>query len=595
MTANELRKKYLDFFVSKGHKVIPSAPLVPENDPSVLFTTAGMHPLVPYLLGQPHPLGKRIVDIQKCIRTNDIDEVGDFNHHTFFEMLGNWSLGDYFKKESISWSYEFLTKHLNMDPKRIFITCFEGDSDAPRDDYSADVWQSLGIPKERIFFFNKKENWWGPAGETGPCGPDSEMHYDLTQKPCGPNCSPGSCDCGRFSEIWNNVFMEYNKDQNGKYTPLSQKNVDTGMGLERVLAILNNQTDDYETDLWFPVIKLLEKESNLKYKDNKQSFRIIADHLRSAVFAISDGVIPSNKERGYVLRRLIRRSMVQLKQLNISDSLKVAEEIAETFISIMSDPYQDLKKNKEGIKSVLSDEIQRFDKTLDRGLREFNKLSEIDGKIAFNLFQTYGFPLEITAELATKNNFSIDRDQFQKEFEKHQEISRNASAAAGKFKGGLADHSETTTKYHTATHLLHQALRDVLGDHVKQAGSNITEERLRFDFSHDKPLTDEQIKKVEGAINQKIQENLPVTSEIMAKDDALKLVTVAMFADRYPDQVTVYTIGNYSKEICGGPHVKNTSEIGKIEVGRQESVGAGVRRIYLKLANGDKKDIQRIR
>ncbi len=580
MTADQLRQKYFDFFVSKGHKITPSASLVPVNDPTVLFTTAGMHPLVPYLLGQTHPLGKRLVGVQKCLRTGDIDEVGDSIHHTFFEMLGNWSLGDYFKKEAIEWSYEFLTKEINLDPQRIFVTCFLGDKDAPKDDYSANVWNSLGIPKERILFFNKKENWWGPAGQTGPCGPDSEMHYDLTQKSCGTTCGPNTCNCGRFSEIWNNVFMEYNKTKDGKFIALTQQNVDTGMGLERILAIINGHNDNYKTPLWTPVIKILELKSNKKYNQDPRPFRIIADHIRSAVFIISDGVQPGNKEQGYILRRLIRRSIIQLKQLGILDYFPAIKEISSTFINIMSSFYKELKDNQDLVNQTLKEEVNRFEKTLNNGLREFNKLEKINGKTAFNLFQTYGFPFEITEELAKEKGLSVNKKTFKKEFLKHQEKSRTASA--GMFKGGLADHSETTTRYHTTTHLLHQAMRDVLGNHIEQAGSNITVERLRFDFTHKEALTEKEIAKIEEIINQKIEEDLPVTHKEMPYQEAIDSGVLAFFKQKYPEQVTAYSIGKYSKELCGGPHVTTTGKIGKIKVDKQKALGQGLRRVYLK-------------
>lgn len=591
MTADELRKKYLEFFVSKGHKIIPAAPLVPENDPSVLFTTAGMHPLVPYLMGEKHPEGKRITNVQKCLRTGDIDEVGDLVHHTFFEMLGNWSLGDYFKKEAITWSYEFLTQELKFDPKRLYITCFQGDKDAPKDEESAQVWQDLGVSKERISFLPKSDNWWGPAGETGPCGPDTEMHYDLTQKPCGSNCSPGICECGRFSEIWNNVFMEYNKEKDGSFKPLSQKNVDTGMGLERVLAILNNETDNYKTHLWQPVIKLLENGSNQIYDKNPRPFRIIADHLRAAIFCIVDGVIPSNKQQGYVLRRLIRRSLIQAKKLDIDkDIVKLSQEINAAFSGVMSNQYPELKLNQDNTNEILKQEIQKFQQTLQKGLNQFNKLVKVTPKDAFDLFQSYGFPFELTQELAQEKGQKLDKKDFDQQIKKHQDLSRSTSA--GMFKGGLADHSETTTKYHTTTHLLQQALRDVLGDHVQQAGSNITTDRLRFDFTHDKPLTDQQIQEVEDAINSQISADLPVVSTTMPYQDAINSGALAFFKAKYPQQVTVYSIGDYSKEICGGPHVKQTSQIGKIKVGRENSVGAGLRRIYLNLTNANQKNLQ---
>lgn len=577
VTANEIRQKYLDFFQKRGHVEIPSAPLVPENDPSVLFTTAGMHPLVPYLLGQPHAAGKRLVDIQKCLRTDDIDEVGDTIHHTFFEMLGNWSLGDYFKKEAIAWSYEFLTKELNLDPDRIYITCFAGDQDAPKDTESAEIWKSVGIPDERIFFYPKKDNWWGPAGTTGPCGPDTEMHYDMTQKPHGSDCQPG-CSCGRFSEIWNDVFMQYNKNAKGEFEKLPKPNVDTGMGLERTLAVVNGLDDDYLTELWQPAIQKISRLSDLQYSGNEKSFRIIADHIRAATFVICDGVTPSNKERGYILRRLIRRATLQLNRLGIKSYVSAANDIVGVFVSLMSPLYPELLTHESLIHSTLQEEIGKFEKTLDRGLREFNKLDSVNGIIAFDLFQTFGFPWELTAELAREKGNEINREEFQKEFNKHQELSRTASA--GMFKGGLVDRSEVATKYHTATHLLHAALRQVLGIHVSQKGSNITAERLRFDFSHPEKLTDEQIKQIEDLINAKIKEDIKVERVEMPKSKALAEGAMAFFPEKYPEMTSVYTIGNFSKELCGGPHVQSTGEIGRIKITRQEAVSAGVRRIY---------------
>ncbi len=577
ITANEIRQKYLKFFKDRGHVEVPSAPLVPENDPSVLFTTAGMHPLVPYLLGQLHPAGKRLVDVQKCLRTDDIDEVGDTIHHTFFEMLGNWSLGDYFKKEAIAWSYEFLTKELNLDPNRIYITCFAGDQDAPKDIESAEIWKSLGIPDERIFFYPKKDNWWGPVGATGPCGPDTEMYYDITQKPHGPGCKPG-CSCGRFSEIWNDVFMQYNKNAKGEFEKLPQPNVDTGMGLERTLAVVNGLDDDYLTELWQPAIQKISQLSNRQYLRNEKSFRIIADHIRATAFVICDSVTPSNKERGYILRRLIRRATLQLNRLGIKSYVSAASDLVDVFVSLMSPLYPELLTHKSLIHRILQEEIGKFEKTLDRGLREFNKLKLVDGKIAFDLFQTFGFPWELTAELAKEKGNEINRSEFQKEFNKHQELSRTASA--GMFKGGLVDHSEIATKYHTATHLLHAALRQVLGAHVSQKGSNITAERLRFDFLHPQKLSEEEIKKVQDLINEKIDANIPVSRKEMQKSQALAEGAMAFFPEKYPEMTSVYTIGDFSKELCGGPHVQSTGEIGRIKITRQEAVSAGVRRIY---------------
>ncbi len=577
MKAAQIRQKYLDFFVARGHKLIPPAPLIPENDPTVLFTTAGMHPLVPYLLGQPHPAGKRLVNYQKCVRTDDIDEVGDTFHHTFFEMLGNWSLGDYFKKEMIPWSFEFLTQELNIPVEKIFITCFAGDTDAPRDDESARIWESLGIPKDRIYFFSKKDNWWGPAGQTGPCGPDTEMHYDTTGVPCGPDCKPGD-NCGRFCEIWNNVFMEYNKTAEGQFEKLSKPNVDTGMGLERTTAVLNGFDDNYLTDLWQPIIEKIAQVSHLTYEDNRRAFRIIADHIRASVFIINDGVVPSNKERGYILRRLIRRAAVQLHNLK-TDPAVAALAIAEVVTQAMSVYYPELSFTK--IKPTLFDEITRFQKTLERGLKEFAKQTELNGKVAFDLFQTYGFPIELTMELAREKGQDINKLDFDTEFKKHQTSSRTASA--GMFKGGLQDQLETTTKYHTATHLLHAALRQVLGTGVQQKGSNITAERLRFDFSYPEKLTAEQLQQVEDLVNEKIAENIKVEKLEMDKQQALDMGALAFFPEKYPQQTSVYKIGDYSLELCGGPHVASTGVIGHIKIIKEESAGAGLRRIYAQI------------
>jgi alanyl-tRNA synthetase len=582
MNSTALRNKFLKFFEDRGHVIIPSSPVVPENDPTVLFTTAGMHPLVPYLLGQPHSAGKRLVNYQKCVRTDDIEEVGDVLHHTFFEMLGNWSLGDYFKKEAITWSYEFLIQELSLDPNRIYVTCFAGDTDAPRDEESAEIWKSLGIPEDRIYFYGKKDNWWGPAGITGPCGPDTEMHYDVTQKPHGQDCKPG-CSCGRFFEIWNDVFMQYNKTIDGKFEKLSKPNVDTGMGIERTVAVLNGLEDNYQTDIWEPIIDKISETSQLPYKGNEKPFRIIADHIRAAVFIISDGVEPSNKERGYILRRLLRRAAIQLNRLKL-DPVMSSKSIAQKVTDHMSQWYPELKSDL--ILNTINVEMVKFESTLEKGLRQFNKRSEIDGKSAFDLFQTFGFPLELTLELASEKGIKVDQSEFKDEFRKHQELSRTSSKGA--FKGGLADQSETVTKYHTATHLLHKALRNTLGDHVHQAGSNITSERLRFDFTHPSKLTTGEINQVEDEINLKIKENLPVTRREMKKEIALKEGALAFFPEKYPDVTSVYTVGLepqwYSKELCGGPHVSSTGEIGKIKITKEESLGSGIRRIYAQFA-----------
>jgi len=596
MTSHELRKKYIEFFKNKGHKEIPSAPLVPENDPTVLFTTAGMHPLVPFLLGEPHPSGKRLVNFQKCVRTGDIDEVGDAFHHTFFEMLGNWSLGDYFKKEAISFSYEFLTKELGLDVNRLHVTCFAGDKDVPKDTESAEIWESLGIPRERIYFLGKKENFWGPVGESGPCGPDTEMHYDITQKPCGPNCNP-SDNCGRFSEIWNDVFMEYNKTKDGKYEPLKQKNVDTGMGLERALAVVNNQDDNYQADLFLPIIQKIEEISGKKYDEYKRDFRVIADHIKATAFIISDHVIPSNQGHGYILRRLIRRAARKGKALKINHMF--THMLIDTVINIYSQQYPKLKEQSSLIKDVVAKEEEKFQIPLDgiehfridleaakehglnKKIKDISMISSpgvVSGAYVYEMFQTYGVPSDLSIEVIKELGLQFNQAEYDEAFKKHQELSRTASA--GMFKGGLADHSEEVTKYHTATHLLHASLRQILGDHVQQKGSNLTAERLRFDFSQPEKLSEDQIKQVEDLVNEKIKENLAVTSEVMDKEAALKSGALAFFGDKYGDKVTVYSVGNFSREICGGPHVKSTEELGNFKIIKEESAGAGIRRIY---------------
>lgn len=590
MTARELKRKYLDFFVPKGHQLLPDVSLVPEHDPTVLFTTAGMHPLVPYLLGEPHPLGKRLVSVQRCLRTDDIEEVGDKVHHTFFEMLGNWSLGDYWKEETISWSFEFLTspEWLGIDKNRLAVSVFAGDGDAPFDKESWDLWRSLGIPDLRIAKLSKKDNWWGPAGESGPCGPDTEMFVWTGSDSAPANFDPKD---SRWVEVWNDVFMEYNKTKDGKFEPLSQKNVDTGMGLERILAVLNGFDDDYQTELFWPAVQLIELLSGGKYdsEENKKSMRIITDHLRAAVFMIADDIEPSNKQQGYVLRRLVRRATLQLKRLGISSLEKTGKDIAETFINIMSPDYPKLQRDKTKMIQIIEAEVEKFTTTLEKGLKEFEKLTKITGKEAFDLFQTFGFPIELIAELAQKKGQQINLEEFKKEFEKHQELSRTASV--GMFKGGLSEQSEITTKYHTATHLLHAALRKILGEHIQQKGSNITAERLRFDFSYPEKLTPQQLKQVEDLVNQKIKENLPVTSEIMDKDSALQSGALGLFTEKYGDKVSVYTIGDpsassgspFSREICGGPHVDFTAYLGKFKIIKETAAAAGIRRIYATL------------
>ena len=579
MKAIEIRNKYLNFFKNHGHSVIPSAPLIPENDPSVLFTTAGMQPLVPYLLGEKHPEGKRLTDYQKCVRTNDIEEVGDNRHLTYFEMLGNWSLGDYFKEEAVSMSFEFLTKELGIPVDKISVTCFAGDEDAPRDEVTAECWRKAGIPDERIYFYGKDDNWW-IAGEEGPCGPDTEMFYDTGKEPCSKDCQP-SCDCGKYVEIWNNVFMEYYKSKDGTYSKLKQQNVDTGMGLERITFLLQGKTTPFDTEIFEPIMEKLE---SLQKIDDIKSRRIIAEHLRSSMMIISDGGRPSNIDRGYILRRLIRRMTRHLNKLQIS--LDELGGLIDLDIEILKEMYPDLDKNKEIIKQVILEEKDKFVKTLSHGEREFEKAIQklkqenkdiVDGQTIFKLYETYGFPPEITADLAEEQGFKIDMTEFDKLFKEHQDKSRMGSEQ--KFKGGLADQNEQTIKYHTATHLLHKALQIVLGEHAKQKGSNITTERLRFDFSHPEKMTKEQLKEVEDIVNEQIKRDLPVTCEEMTVEEAKNSGATGLFENKYGDKVKVYTIGDFSKEICGGPHVKHTGELGKFKILKEESSSAGVRRI----------------
>ena len=578
MKAIEIRNKYLDFFKKHGHAVIPSASLIPENDPSVLFTTAGMQPLVPYLLGEKHPEGTRLTDYQKCVRTNDIDEVGDNRHLTYFEMLGNWSLGDYFKEESIKMSFEFLTKELQIPVEKLSVTCFAGDEDCPRDDVSANVWKEAGILDGHIYFYGKDDNWW-IAGEEGPCGPDTEMFYDTGKPACGPDCQP-SCDCGKYVEIWNNVFMEYYKDKNS-YSKLKQRNVDTGLGLERMTFVLQGKETPFDTELFLPV---MEKIQELQKVDYIESRRIIAEHLRSSMMIIADGGRPSNIDRGYVLRRLIRRMIRHMNKLQID--LSELSNLIDINVDNLKEMYPELEQNRETIKNVINEEKDKFVKTLTHGEREFQKemqkakenaKSEIDANVVFRLYDTYGFPPEVTKELADENDMTVDLKGFEELFKEHQEKSRQGSTQ--KFKGGLADQNEKTIAYHTATHLLHQALRTVLGDHVKQSGSNITEERLRFDFTHPQKMTKEEIQQVEDLVNEQIQRDLPVTCEEMSYEDAKKSGAIGLFTDKYGDKVKVYTIGDFSKEICGGPHVTHTGDMGRFKIKKEESSSSGIRRI----------------
>lgn len=579
MKAIEIRNKYLNFFKNHGHKVIPSAPLIPENDPSVLFTTAGMQPLVPYLLGEKHPEGTRLTDYQKCLRTNDIDEVGDNRHLTYFEMLGNWSLGDYFKEESVAMSFEFLTKELGIPIEKLSVTCFAGDEDAPRDTVTAECWEKAGIPEDRIYYYGKNDNWW-IAGEEGPCGPDTEMFYDTGKEPCGPDCQP-SCDCGKYVEIWNNVFMEYYKSKDGTYTKLKQHNVDTGLGLERMTMLLQGKQTPFDTELFAPV---MDKLKELAKVDSIESRRIVAEHLRASMMIISDGGRPSNIDRGYVLRKLIRRMSRHLNKLQID--LNELGSLIDLDIDILKEMYPELEKNRETIKQVIIEEKNKFIKTLSHGEREFekyiNKAKEenktvIDGQTIFKLYETYGFPPEITADLAREEGFTIDNSEFDKLFKEHQEKSRLGSEQ--KFKGGLAEQNEKTIAYHTATHLLHKALQIVLGEYAKQKGSNITTERLRFDFSHPEKMTKEQLQEVEDIVNEQIKRDLPVTCEEMTLEEAKAAGATGLFENKYGEKVKVYTIGDFSKEICGGPHVSHTGELGHFKIKKEESSSAGVRRI----------------
>ena len=579
MKAIEIRNKYLNFFKKHGHVVIPSAPLIPENDPSVLFTTAGMQPLVPYLLGEPHPAGTRLTDYQKCVRTNDIDEVGDNRHLTYFEMLGNWSLGDYFKEESIQMSYDFLTKELGIPVEKLSVTCFAGDEDCARDEVTASCWKKAGIPEERIYYFGKDDNWW-IAGETGPCGPDTEMFYDTGKPKCSPECNP-SCGCGKYVEIWNNVFMEFYKDENGKYSKLKQHNVDTGLGLERMTMLLEGKETPFETELFAPI---MDKLVELQKVDNIASRRIVAEHLRSSMMIICDGGRPSNVDRGYILRRLIRRMVRHMNKLQIS--LDELSTLIDINVDNLKEMYPALEANKEIIKNVILEEKDKFVKTLEKGEKEFAKevgqVKEqgeniVPGKVVFRLYDTYGFPPEVTEELATENGMKIDKEGFDKLFKEHQEKSRAGSEQ--KFKGGLASTGEMETKYHTATHLLNAALKQVLGSHVHQRGSNITAERMRFDFSHPAKMTDEEKQKTEDLVNEWIKEAIPVEHLEMKKDDAIKMGAEAMFIEKYGDIVSVYKIGDVSIELCGGPHVSNTSKLGHFKIKKEESSSSGIRRI----------------
>ena len=594
MTVNQLRSKYIEFFKSKGHVEISGKSLIPNNDPTVLFTTAGMQPLVPYLLGEPHPSGTRLTDYQKCVRTGDIDSVGDPAHLTFFEMLGNWSLGAYFKQESIAYSYEFLTdpKYLGIPSEKLSVTVFEGENangtEIPRDDEAASRWEEMGIPRERIYFMPREDNWWGPAGQTGPCGPDTEIFYDTGKPKCGPDCKPG-CHCGKFVEIWNNVFMQYNKDAEGHYTPLARKCVDTGMGAERTVAMLNGQATVYDTDVFVPIINKIEELSGKKYGTDEKtdrSFRVIADHVRTATFILGDpqAVTPSNVGAGYILRRIIRRAVRDGRKLGLDGTFLTAP--AAVVVEEYKNAYPELEEHKDFIFKEIENEEKKFLNTLKKGEAEFEKLLPnlqknpqkiIPGRVAFRLYDTFGFPIELTQEMAEENGMKVDVEGFKEAEKKHQELSRDTSGQ--QFKGGLIDHSEITTKYHTATHLLQQALVNVLGPQVAQKGSNITSERMRFDFSFERAMTKEEIKKVEDIVNEQIAKDLPVTMEVMDLEAAKKSGARALFGEKYDKQVSVYTIGDFSKEVCGGPHVQHTGLIGHFHIVKEQSSSAGVRRI----------------
>ena len=584
MTANELRRAYIEFFKSHSHAEIKSAPLVPENDPTCLFTTAGMHPLVPFLIGEKHPAGKRLVNVQKCLRTGDIDEVGDPFHLTFFEMLGNWSLGDYFKKEAIGLSFEFLTKRLGFAQDKIKVTCFAGDADCPRDTEAAGIWMSLGIPEQNICFLGKKDNWWGPAGQTGPCGPDTEMFVPLDRPDCSPECGP-ACGCGKWVEIWNDVFMQYNKTAEGKYELLTQPNVDTGMGVERVTAFMQGKRSAYETELFAGIFAKIAELSGNADPIASRSGRIVAEHLRASTFLIADGVKPGNVDQGYVLRRLIRRAIREARQLGIQGMFTT--KIADVVIAEYGTVYPEVAANAAVIREELGREEEKFAEALENGIKEFARLigripphianKVISGKSAFSLYETYGFPLELTTEMAKEQGFKVDEAGFQEAYKKHQDLSR--AGAEQKFKGGLADSSDKTAALHSATHLLHSALRQVLGTHVAQAGSNITAERLRFDFSHPDKMTPEQIAQVEALVNAAIQKDAPITCEEMTVEAAKAAGAIGLFGEKYGEVVKVYTMGDVSKEICGGPHAERTGQLGTFKIQKEESSSRGVRRI----------------
>jgi len=581
MDAQGLRDAYVNFFVERGHTYIRSASLIPENDPTVLFTTAGMHPLVPYLLGEKHPGGKRLVNFQKCIRTGDIEEVGDASHLTFFEMLGNWSLGDYFKKESIQFSFDLLKDVLKIDKKHLAVTAFEGEEGIPKDTETAEYWRKLGMKDDQIFFYGRKDNWWGPAGQTGPCGPDTEIFFDNGQKKCGKDCGP-ACKCGKYTEIWNNVFMQYYKDKDGKFTPLKQKNVDTGMGLERVLCVVNGVKTVYDTSLFSGIIGKIEELSGKKYGDDVRSFRIVADHIRASTFLLGDGVVPSKIGQGYILRRLIRRASRYMSNLGI-EGVNM-RSIAEVIVSEYSAAYPELERNKETIYAQITAEEEKFHRTLRKGLRRFDEIisengesNELNGEAVFRLYDTFGFPVELTQELASEKGYTVNVEDFDKRFKEHQEKSR--AGAEQTFKGGLADGGDETTKLHTATHLLNAALRKVLSGDIHQKGSNITAERLRFDFNFDRKLTPEELKEIERLVNDAIAADIEVICEEMPYEKARACGAEGVFEDKYGEVVKIYSIGSVSKEMCGGPHVRRTGELKSFRIQKEESSAAGVRRI----------------
>ena len=582
ISAYKLKKLYLEFFQKNDHKIIANASLTPENDPTALFISAGMHPLVPYLMGQRHPSGRKLVNVQKCLRTSDVDEVGDSFHLSFFEMLGNWSLGDYFKAESIPWSYEFLTSEewLNIDKEKLSVTVFAGDEKIPRDTESARIWEGLGVPKDRIFYLPREDNWWGPIGSTGPCGPDTEIFYDTGKEPCGSECKPG-CSCGKYNEIWNNVFMEYNRTPDGEYELLEQKNVDTGMGVERTVAVLQERDNVYETEIFAPLVNGIKELSGIKVIPENQirSVRIICDHSRAAAFLLAEGIVPLNVEQGYVLRRVIRGAIRHGKLLGIEEEFLsvLSQIIIETYV----EDYPQLKSNEDFIITELKKEYKKFNNTLARGLNRFNRITrnkkKIDGKDAFLLYQSFGFPIEITKELGKENDIFVDVDGFYEEFEKHQKVSK--AGADKRFGSGLADTSEATVRLHTATHLLNEALRRVLGKDITQKGSNITQKRLRFDFNFDRKLTDQEIKDVEEFVNGKINEALPVKRIETTLDEAIRMGSQAVFEQKYGEKISVYSIGDFSTELCSGPHVENTGELGRFKIIKEEGISAGVRRI----------------